>query len=271
MRAPLPRPAVELLGPPAAQDLGLRLDELEGRVAALREPHMRRAVVVELVETLEADALVAFLVMLLDRNRRGLDRSRTVLQQLALEPTVFQEMPYERVQAAYNAARDANMDGVAKLFLGAALQAELDENRGPPGNRHLDIPLGNRRALARGRDRFTLDRLLHDRDHRVIAILLDNPRIVERDVVRIAAMRPTRGEVLRTIAGHGRWSTRYRVRKALACNPWTPDAIARRLLPTLMRQDVRHALESGVLPPELEDEARAVLRQRVRVMESWEE
>ncbi len=271
MAAPLPRAAVALLDPAAARALGDRLSALEGRVAALREPHMRRAVVVELVAELEAAELVAFLIMLLDRNRRGMGPARTVLQQLALEPTVFQEMPYARVQAAYNTAAAANMDGVAKLFLGAALQAELDQTGAPPTNRHLDVPLGNRRALARGRDRNVLDRLMHDRDHRVISILLDNPRIVERDVVRIAAMRPTRHEVLRCIAGHARWSTRYRVRKALACNPHTPDAIARRLLPTLMRQDVRHALESGVLPAELEAEARAVLRQRVRVMESWEE
>ena len=38
--------------------------------------------------------------------------------------------------------------------------------------------------------------------------------------------------------------------------------IARRLLPTLMRQDLRHALEAGVLPQELLPEVRRMLRGR---------
>ncbi len=268
---PLARPAVDVLGPDACRLLVVQIADLERRVAGLREPHMRRAVTVELVAELGPRQLVAFLVLILDRNRRGHGPARTVLQQLALEPTVFQEMPYERVQAAYSAARESDLDSVAQLFLGAALKQHIDDNDDSLSNRHLDLPLGNRRALARGRDRNVLDRLMHDQDHRVVALLLDNPRVVELDVVRMAAMRPTRAAVLQCIARHRRWSTRYRVRKALACNPWTPEAIARRLLPTLMRQDVRHALDAGVLPPELELEARRVLRQKTQVMDAWEE
>jgi hypothetical protein len=75
-------------------------------------------------------------------------------------------------------------------------------------------------------------------------------------------MRPTRPEILEVLARHPRWSSRYRIRKALACNPATPDTIARRLLPTLMRQDLRHALEAGVLPAELVPEVRRMLRGR---------
>ena len=41
-----------------------------------------------------------------------------------------------------------------------------------------------------------------------------------------------------------------------------PAPIARRLLPTLMRQDLRHALEAGVLPQELLPEVRRMLRGR---------
>jgi hypothetical protein len=171
-------------------------------------------------------------------------------------------MPYARVEAAYTAARSVQLDGVARFFLSAALTPPDESVDRFTGNRHLDLPLGTRRAAARGADRNKLDRLMHDRDHRVIGILLDNPRITERDAIRIAAMRPTRPEVLEVVARHPRWSSRYRIRKALACNPATPAQIARRLLPTLMRQDLRHALEAGVLPDDLLPEVRRMLRGR---------
>lgn len=257
----LPSAARSLVSAERAATLERRLRRLERQVAALREARMRRAVTVEAIQELEAVDLVAMLVLIMARARSGSGRARAVLQQLALEPTVFREMPYERVEAAYRAAQDARLDGVARFFLSSALRPPAGDD-GFVGNRHLDLPLGTRRATARGTNRYKLDRLLHDRDHRVIAILLDNPRITERDAIRIAAMRPTRAEVLETVARHPRWSSRYQVRKALACNPWTPAPIARRLLPTLMRQDLRHVLEAGVLPQELLPEVRRMLRGR---------
>jgi len=255
----LPSAALSLVSADRATELELRLRRLERQVSTLRESQMRRAVTVEAVQHLEANDLVAMLVLMMARARSGSGRARAVLQQLALEPTVFRDMPYARVEAAYQAAQDSRLDGVARFFLSAALSPGANGDDRYIGNRHLDLPLGTRRAAARGSDRYKLDRLLHDRDHRVIGILLDNPRITERDAVRIAAMRPTRPEVLETVARHTRWSSRYRVRKALACNPWTPAPIARRLLPTLMRQDLRHALEAGVLPDELLPEVRRML------------
>ncbi len=247
---------------PADAALGRRLAELGASVAALREGPMRRAVVCEAVRAMAPDALVGLLALLLERVRDGDGDARAVLQQLALEPTVFEELPYADVQAAYAAAHARGLSAVARLFLGSPPVEPLVEEAAR--NQHLDLPLGNRRALARGRDRNTLDRLLHDRDHRVVQLLLDNPRLVERDVVRIAAMRPTRPEVLEVVARHPRWSARYAVRKALACNPWTPPALSRRLLPTLLRQDLRLALEAGVLDPEMAAEARALLGQAPR-------
>jgi len=258
----LPDAVLRLVSPHNASRLATRLRRLERKVASLREPGMRRAVVVEAVRDLDANDLVALLVLLMARARSGAGRARAVLQQLALEPTVFREMPYARVEAAYAAARSVELDGVARFFLSAALKPPEDATDRFVGNRHLDLPLGTRRSAARGADRYKLDRLLHDRDHRVIKVLLDNPRITERDAIRIAAMRPTRPEVLEVVARHTRWSSRYRVRKALACNPATPAPIARRLLPTLMRQDLRHALEAGVLPDELVPEVRRMLRGR---------
>lgn len=128
------------------------------------------------------------------------------------------------------------------------------------GNEYAKQSVGERCTSARGRSRNKLDRLLHDRDHRVIAILLDNPLLREQDVVKIAAMRPTRPEVLELLARHRRWASRYAVRKAIACNPHTPPPISRRLVPTLLKQDLKALIGAGSIPEEVRQQARALLR-----------
>lgn len=224
---------------------------MEQRLGALRERAMRRVVLLEAVQAMSCEMLVAWLDALLIRVAEGRGASRELLTELALEPAVFEEVDYDTVQEAYRLAREAGMDRVAELFLSSALNLNPTVEEAVTDNEHLDLPLGVRRAAARSTDRFVLDRLVHDRNPRVIEVLLDNPRLVERDVVKIAAMRPTRPEVLEVVARHRRWSSRYRVRKALACNPYTPAPLVRQLVPTLMCQDVRQAVEAGLLDPRL--------------------
>jgi len=245
-----------------AHPLGGLLRRLEQQTTAVPERAMRRTLAQERLLSLDDVELVGFLALLLKRIGAGHAASRQVLQELALEPSLFQELPYERVESAYSLAQSVELGGVARMFLGSALETGLSDRRDGSDNLHLDLPLGTRTSAARGRDRFKLDRLLHDRNPKVIAALLDNPRLIERDVVKIAAMRPTRSEILEVVAAHARWSARYRVRKALACNPHTPTAIARRLLPTLMVQDLVLAIEAGVFPAEIRPEVTALVRQR---------
>jgi hypothetical protein len=239
--------------------LDARLDRLEHNVEAVRERAMRRTLATDFIAGLPEAELVATMAALVERAQQGNGRARAVLVELALEPNVFQQMPYPRVKAAYGIAQGGGLAAIARMFLGAALEQNPTIDEAWTGNEFMDVPLGNRRAAARGRDRNTLDRLLHDRDHRVIALLLDNPRLVERDVVKIAATRPTRPEVLQVIARHGRWSSRYPVKKALVGNPYTPMPIARRLLPTLLAQDLRALVELGALGEELLLVAKALL------------
>ncbi|MCB9779520.1 MAG: hypothetical protein H6742_13235 [Alphaproteobacteria bacterium] len=239
-----------------------RVRLLERRIHSLPERAMRRAVLREVMLELDVDALVSTLRHAVARGNNGRGHARELLQELALEPTVFREMSYDTVQAAYSRSRAQDLPEVASMFLSARHEHNPTVDEAFQGNDYIDHPVGVRREWARGRDRDRLDRLLHDRDHRVVAHLLDNPRIIERDVVKVAAMRPTRPEVLLLIARHGRWSSRYPVRKALALNPYTPDPIKRRLLPTLMRQDLRQGLEAGVLSDELREEALRLLRSR---------
>ncbi|MDF1564347.1 MAG: hypothetical protein P1V51_14955 [Deltaproteobacteria bacterium] len=107
--------------------------------------------------------------------------------------------------------------------------------------------LGFRKALARKADRPQLARLLTDPDPSVVHNLLAHPRLTETEVVGLAARRPARPEVLREIYRAPRWSTRRRVRRALANNPYTPTEIALKLVALLPLSDAKAIAADGNL------------------------
>ena len=234
----------------------------ETAVRTLGERRMRSARLGELLAAQDASALVQGLVQLQARSLSGQKWSRVALQELALEREIFEDVPYLVLERAYAMARSAGKDDVAALLLTSTEKPNPTAREAMTGNEYASESVGERCASARQRDRNKLDRLLHDRDYRVIRILLDNPHIREQDVVKIAAMRPTRPEVLEAVARHRRWASRYSVRKAIACNPHTPPPIARRLIPTLLRQDLLAVAQAGSIPEEIRAQARALMSQR---------
>ncbi len=87
--------------------------------------------------------------------------------------------------------------------------------------------------------------------------LLAEPALSPRDVVAMAARRPTTTELLVEIAACPRWVKRAEVREALVLNPFTPPAIAVRLLPTL--PTLRRARGSVELDPRVREMATLLL------------
>jgi hypothetical protein len=225
------------------------------RFAAVADRPLRRTVLADLLAETDDGSLLGVLLRIDTRAAIGDGACRALAAELALTPSVLEALPYERTVDLYAAARAAELPRLAARFLGR----RGDDAGVEPQNPHLEISAGERTSAARSRNRLVLDRLLHDRDPRVIAALLDNPILTERDVVRIAAMRPTSAKILGMIAAHLRWGSRYRVRKAVAFNPASPLALSRPLLPTLLRQDLAALASSQVLSDELRDEIHALL------------
>jgi hypothetical protein len=242
--------------------IAAQLNGLERRISAIGERAMRHTILVEFIEGLDASELVAALDGLGRRSADGRNSSREVLQEFALEPFALAMLPYSRLKAAYKLASEENLPAVAGMFMGEPMRGSPTVDESYTGNEHYDLPLGIRRQAARTTNRFVIDRLLHDKDYRVISQVLQNPLLVERDVVSIAARRPTRPEILEIVSKHRKWASRYRIRKALACNPYTPHQVSRRLLSTLMLQDLRDLLSMGAVPEALRNEARRILAER---------
>jgi len=113
------------------------------------------------------------------------------------------------------------------------------------------LTLGERKSLARRPDRDMIDKLLQDPHPDVIHRLLKNPRLTEDDVVRLAARRPGRPDVLAEIARAPSWVHRSRVRLALMLNPDTPPELAAPISGLLVRQELRLVAEATHVPPQV--------------------
>lgn len=102
-----------------------------------------------------------------------------------------------------------------------------------------ELTVGERRSLARRPNREAFERLLRDPHPLVMRQLLDNPKLTEDDVVRLAAKRPARKEILGVLCQHLRWLVRRRVRLVLILNPGTPAWMAKPLLSACSRAELR--------------------------------
>jgi hypothetical protein len=125
-----------------------------------------------------------------------------------------------------------------------------------------ELTVGERRSLARRPNRRSFEKLLLDPHPLVITQLLQNPKLVEDDVVRMVARRPARVDVLEAIARMPRWLSRQRVRLALLLNPGTPPSIAMPLLGTCTRVELREVIMSTDTPVTLRVTARELLQRR---------
>ncbi len=170
---------------------------------------------------------------------------------------------------AYLVAIDKGLKKVSRLF------TDLPPHKiGPFGYDKEEeakmefITLGQRRTMAKSGVKDTLDRLLSDPDPLVIMSLLDNPRIVERDVIKMASKRPNSPHILKQLATHRKWSKRYFVIKAIVSNPYSFPRISVALVEFMLTQDLREIAGDGMLHPQLKMSAEELLEERSFVSSS---
>jgi hypothetical protein len=169
---------------------------------------------------------------------------------------------YEYLAQLYVSADDKGYADVKRLLATSEVR-KRSKGSARVENEHVEKTLGERKELARvTRDRDLLDRLLFDRNPEVIKVLLKNPRIIERDVVKIGAMRPTSPRLLDEILRSPRWSPSYGVKKALAQNPYLQTNTAISLLSFLLAQDLKLIAESIELSDSVRGAAKELLARR---------
>jgi hypothetical protein len=125
-----------------------------------------------------------------------------------------------------------------------------------------ELTVGERRSLARSPTRRDFDKLLSDPHPLVIRQLLENPRLTENDVLRIAARRPARVDALQAIARSERWLARPRIRMAILLNPGSPPGLALPLLAACTRTELVEVVQSADTNKLLRSTARELLVRR---------
>ena len=234
------------------------------RIRVIVDPVLRRRAVVTILTTSEpavvvtaADDLVRTAV---GRDDPALSGALTALIQACAD------LDYDTRARLYALARARDAVHLTRVLLDASpatadpgqVARQLAPER-PLRQRSRPLTLGERKSLARTSQREVITQLLRDPHPDVVAILVGNPHLTERDVVTMAASRPAVPASLTLIADHPRWSVRAAVRRALAFNPHTPVHVAVRVVTTLRPGDWRDLDSDPGLGPELRAHVQALL------------
>jgi hypothetical protein len=101
------------------------------------------------------------------------------------------------------------------------------------------MAVGEKVTIARSAPPHVVQALRHDPTPRVIAALLDNPRLMEGDLLPLASGEKANPPVLSVLLGHRKWGHCYPIRLAVVRNPRAPLALALQHLPMLKKADQR--------------------------------
>lgn len=123
------------------------------------------------------------------------------------------------------------------------------------------LSVGEKTSLARRATANVLAQLGLDPDPRVIAALLQNPRLTESSLEPVVA-RSNRPRHLQLIAEDPRWGSAYRIRVALSLNPLVPFRALFRLLPDLKRDDLQAVADLDAHSTIVRERAREILESR---------
>lgn len=106
--------------------------------------------------------------------------------------------------------------------------------------------------------------LIRDSNKIVSGGVIRNPRITEKEVESIAAMRSVSDEALRLIGMNRAWARNYPIIHNLARNPRTPPAVALSILPRLQQKDLENLAKNRGIPDGTRRQAQRVALSRKR-------
>jgi hypothetical protein len=243
-------------------EIEFELRTLARALRAIPEPAMRREYLLERLEGGDLETAHELLAAILGEEATPGEPLRETALGVLRSGGATREFPYELRADLYALAHDHGDSFLMRVLRSAEAAQVLEDPSAELHAQLAEIPLGTRRSLARGDDPNVLERLLLDGDVTVITHLLENPRIVEAQVVRIAARRPVAASTLRAIERSRRFGTRNAVRRALARNPYCPTELALLLLGGLSAPELDEIAADETLHPTLRLHAREERQRR---------
>jgi hypothetical protein len=118
-------------------------------------------------------------------------------------------------------------------------EGDLTTERVSVINKVMKMGMKDRVKLAMKGDREARNILIRDPNRIVAQAVVQNPRITEQEVEKIAAMRSVPEDVLRQLANNRQWARSYPIIHNLARNPRTPIANVMSILTRLQLRDLK--------------------------------
>jgi hypothetical protein len=110
------------------------------------------------------------------------------------------------------------------------------------------LTVGEKKTLARTAPRSLIGQLKTETEPAVFECLLQNPRLIEEDLLQVLHHELTPGAILEKIAANRQWTARYPVRLALARSAKIPLRIRLSLLSKLHKSDLEHLAKDDQNP-----------------------
>lgn len=126
----------------------------------------------------------------------------------------------------------------------------------------LQVPtmtLGEKIAMARRAHRAIVPALIGSRDEKILTALIDNPRLVENDLVVLMRTGQPPVEFVAAVARHHRWGKIYGIRKAIVECPESPLPLALSVLVQLPKSDQKRIAQREGVSERVRSAAAALL------------
>ncbi|HKV24174.1 MAG TPA: hypothetical protein VJN93_06240 [Candidatus Acidoferrum sp.] len=126
------------------------------------------------------------------------------------------------------------------------------------------LPLGQKRTLARRGPGRLAGALLAEGHAQIVPITLDNPFLTEAHVLKVLSREKLPPVLVQSVAHHRKWSITYNVRLALVRHPASPLAVVLTFLPELTVTDLRELASPGIVHESLRKYLQAEVRRRIQ-------
>jgi hypothetical protein len=126
------------------------------------------------------------------------------------------------------------------------------------------MALGEKIALARRAHRALFRMLTASGDQQVLVALLNNPRLVENDILVILNTVDVPADFLVELVRHSRWGSYRGVRRAVVESDSAPLPLALSVLVQLTASDLRQVVARKALRSDVRDAARSLLEREAR-------
>lgn len=154
----------------------------------------------------------------------------------------------EYIEEIYEESEEQRQAIMAKILGELSSEDEATNERISVLNRIMRMGVKDRVKLGMKGDREARNILIRDPNKLVASAVINNPKITEQEVEKIASMRTVPEEVLRQIAMNKQWSRGYLVQLSLARNPRTPLGNSMSIMNRLQLRDLQGLTKDRNVP-----------------------